>query len=93
MFVLSEHLRSYIFAARCRSNYRCNIDSITAAPASCEVRAVIRLLQTEGQSTAQIRRGLCRVYGYKFVSYSCVRESCRKFRDGSTDLHDEGCQE
>jgi hypothetical protein len=26
------------------------------------------------------------------MSDSCVRERCRKFRDGRTDVHDEGCQ-
>jgi len=69
------------------------MDTIIAAPARCEVRAVTRFLHTEGQSVAEIHRRLCRVYGGNIISGSCVREWCRKFRDGSTDMHDEGGQE
>jgi len=69
------------------------MDTLIAAPASCEVRAVIRFLHTEGQSAAEIHRRLCRVYGDNIMSDSCVREWCRKFRDGRTDMHDEGGQE
>jgi len=32
------------------------------------------------------------VYGPNFMSDKCVREWCRKFRDGRTDVHDEGGQ-
>jgi transposase len=66
--------------------------TIMAAPASCELRAVIRLLHAEGQSAVEIHRRLCCVYGDNVISYSCVREWCRKFRDGRTDVHDEGGQ-
>jgi len=68
------------------------MDTTIAAPASCEVRAVIRFLHAEGQSAAEIHRRLCRVYGDTVMSDSCVREWCRKFRDGRTDVHDEGGQ-
>jgi hypothetical protein len=44
------------------------MDTIIAAPASCEVRAVIRFLHTERQSAAEIHRRLCRVYGDTFMS-------------------------
>ena len=67
------------------------MDNIIAAPASCEVRAVIRFLHAEGQSAAEIRR-LCRVYGDTVMSDNCVRKWRRKFRDGRTDVHDEGGQ-
>jgi hypothetical protein len=67
------------------------MDSIIAAPAICEVRAVIRFLNAEGQSEAEIRRRLYRVYGDN-ISDSCVREWRRKFRDGRTAVHDEGDQ-
>jgi transposase len=69
------------------------MDTIIAAPASCEARAVIRFLHTEGKSAVQIHRRLCRVYGDNVMSDSCVREWCRKFRDGGIDVHDEGGQE
>ena len=68
------------------------MDNIIVAPASCKVRAVIRFLHAEGQSAAKIHRRLCRVYGNNVMSDSCVREWCRKFRDGRTDMDDEGGQ-
>jgi hypothetical protein len=63
------------------------MDPIIAAPASCEVRAVICFLHAEGQSTAEIRQ-LC-VYSDNVMSDSCVREWHIKFRDGHNDVHDE----
>jgi hypothetical protein len=69
------------------------MDTIITASASCEVRDVIRFLQAEGQSTAEIHRRLCCVYGDSVMGDSCVREWCRKFRDGCTDVHDQGGQE
>jgi hypothetical protein len=68
------------------------MDTFNAAPASCEVRAVIRFLPAEGQSAAETHRRLCRVYGDNVMSNICVREWCRKFRDGRTDVHKEGAQ-
>ena len=68
------------------------MDTIIAAPASCEVCAVICFLHAEGQSMAEIHRRLCHVYSDKVMSDSCVREWCRKFRDGRTYVHDEGGQ-
>jgi len=68
------------------------MDTTIAAPTSCKVRAVIRFLHAEGQSAAEIHRRLCRVYDDTVMSDNCVREWCRKFRDGRTDVHDEGGQ-
>jgi transposase len=53
---------------------------------------VIRFLYAEGHSAAEIHRRLCRVCGDNVMSDSCVREWCRKFRDGRNDMHDEGGQ-
>jgi hypothetical protein len=64
--------------------------TIIAAPASCEVCAVIRFLHAAGQSAAKIHRRVCRVYADNVMNGSCVREWCRKFGDGRTDDHDEG---
>jgi transposase len=50
---------------------------------------VIRFLQAEGQSTAEIHRGMSAMYGPDFMSDTCVREWCRKFRDRTTDTHDD----
>ena len=68
------------------------MDCIIATPANCEVQAVINFLHAEGQSAAKIHRQLCHVYGDNVMSDSCMREWCRKFRDGRTDVHDEGGQ-
>ncbi|XP_035216956.1 uncharacterized protein LOC118190360 [Stegodyphus dumicola] len=35
---------------------------------------------------------MSRVYGNSFMSDAVVREWCRKFKDGRTDVHDEGGQ-
>jgi hypothetical protein len=68
------------------------MDTIIAAPTSCEVHAVIRFLHAEGQSAAEIHHRLCCVHSDNVMSDSCVRERCRKFRDGCTDVHNEGGQ-
>jgi transposase len=68
------------------------MDTIIAAPASCKVRAVSCFLRAQGQSAGDIHRRLCCVYGDNVLSDSCVREWCRKFRDGRTDMRDEGGQ-
>jgi len=68
------------------------MDTIIACLACCEVRAVICFLHTEGQSAAEIHHRLCHVYGDNVMGDICVREWCRKFRDGRTDVHDEGGQ-
>jgi transposase len=67
--------------------------TIIAGPISCEVRAVICLLHTEGQNAAEIHCRLRRVYGDNVTSDSCVRDWCKKFRYGRSDVHDEGGQE
>jgi hypothetical protein len=69
------------------------MDTIIATPASCEVGAVICFLGAEGQGAAEIHHRLCHVYGDNVMSDSCVRERCRKFRDGRTDVHDKGGQD
>jgi hypothetical protein len=68
------------------------MDTTLAAPTRCEVRAVIHFLQAEGQSVAKINHRLCYVYGDNVMNDSCMREWCRKFRDGHTDVRDEGGQ-
>ncbi|GFG37382.1 hypothetical protein Cfor_11189 [Coptotermes formosanus] len=60
--------------------------------AKCKICAVIRFLQAEGHSAAEICRRISVVYGPNFMSDTYVREWCRKFRNGRTDIHDEGGQ-
>ncbi len=66
--------------------------AIIDAPAKSELRSVIRFLQAEGHSAAEIHRRMSRVYGENFMSDGVVREWCRKFKDGRNDVHDEGGQ-
>jgi hypothetical protein len=54
--------------------------------------AVIHFLHAEGKGAAKIHRPSCRIYGDNVMSDSCVREWCRKFRDGRTDVHVEDGQ-
>ena len=50
------------------------MDTIIAAPASCEVHVVFRFLHAAGQSMDEIHRRLCCVYSYNVMSDSCVKE-------------------
>ncbi|XP_046407890.1 histone-lysine N-methyltransferase SETMAR-like [Ischnura elegans] len=68
------------------------MSAIIDAPAKCELRSVIRFLQAEGHSAAEIHRRMSRVYGENFMSDGVAREWCRKFKDGRNDVHDEGGQ-
>lgn len=63
-----------------------------ASPAKCELRAVIRFLHAEGCNAATIYRRMCNVYGETFMSDSKVRQWCRNFEAGRTDVHDAGGQ-
>lgn len=63
-----------------------------ASPAKCEVRAVIRFLQAEGCNAAEIHRRISTVYGETSMSDSKVRQWCRNFKAGRTDVHDAGGQ-
>jgi hypothetical protein len=59
-------------------------------PTSCEILAIIRFLQAKNLNAAQIHRELCAVvYGQNVMSEGTVRQWCRMFRDGRTDVHDE----
>jgi hypothetical protein len=53
---------------------------------------VIHFLHAEGQIINEIHHQLCCVYGDNVKSDSCVKQRCRKFRDGHTDVPDEDGQ-
>ena len=59
-----------------------NMAATIDAPAKCELRSVIRFLQAEGRSAAEIHRRMSKVYGENFMSDGSVREWCRKFKKG-----------
>jgi len=71
---------------------RNNMAATINSPAKCELRSVIRFLQAEGNSAAEIHRRMCQVYGEGLMSDGVVREWCRKFKEGRKDVHDEGGQ-
>jgi len=58
-------------------------------PASCEVRSVIRFLLARNNNAAEIHRQFCEVYGPSVMSESEVRQWCRLFKEGRTNVHDE----
>lgn len=60
-----------------------------AAPARCEVRAVIRFLNAKGVKPIEIHRQLTEVYGESCMDVKNVRKWCREFTAGRTEIHDE----
>jgi hypothetical protein len=59
-------------------------------PASCKILAVIHFVHTRKISAAEIQNELCMVYGKNVMSEGPVRRWCRVFKDGQTNVHDEG---
>jgi hypothetical protein len=62
-----------------------SIDNTT----SCEIRAVIRLLHVKNTRVAEIYCELFAVYGQNVMNEGTVRQWCRIFKDGRTNVHDE----
>jgi hypothetical protein len=58
-------------------------------PASWEIRVVIRFLHAKNKSSAEILSELCSIYGQNVMSEGTVRQWCRMFKDGRTNVHDE----
>jgi hypothetical protein len=59
------------------------------SPASCEIRAVISPLRAKNMSAAKTHRELRAAYGQNVMSEGTVRQWCRMFKDGQTNVHDE----
>ena len=57
-------------------------------PANCEVRSVIRFLCAKESSAAEIHRELSLVCGPTVMSEGKVRQWCRDFKNGRTNVHD-----
>jgi hypothetical protein len=53
---------------------------------SCETCAVIRFLCTKNMSAVEIHLELYAVYGKNAMSEETVRQWCRMFKDGLSDL-------
>jgi hypothetical protein len=58
-------------------------------PASCEIRAVIRFLHTKSMSAVEVHCEVRPVYDQNVTSKGTVRQWCRMFKDGRTNVHDE----
>jgi hypothetical protein len=59
-------------------------------PASCKIREVIRFLHSKNMSVAEFHRELCAAdCGRNVMSGGTVRQWCRIFKDGLTNIQDE----
>jgi hypothetical protein len=59
-------------------------------PASCEIRAFICFLHAKIMSAVEIHCELCTaVYSQNVMSQETIRQWCRMFKDGRTNVHDE----
>ena len=57
-------------------------------PAKCEVRSVIRFLNTKGERPAEIHKQIIAVCG-NVMNRQNVTKWCREFSEGRTDVHDD----
>ncbi|GBN64054.1 hypothetical protein AVEN_21466-1 [Araneus ventricosus] len=60
-----------------------------ADPPYCEVRSVIRFLNTKKVKPAEIHRQLVEIYGENVMTDEMVRKWVPQFSDGRTNVHDE----
>jgi hypothetical protein len=59
-------------------------------PTSCEIHTVILSLHPKNLRAVEIHHGFCTVvYGQNMMGEGTVRQWCRIFTDGQTDVHDE----
>jgi hypothetical protein len=58
-------------------------------PISCKIHAVVHFLHTKSMIAAEIHCELCMVYSQNVISEETVRQWCRMFIDGQTNVHDE----
>lgn len=64
-----------------------NMATFINCPSKCELRSIIRFLQTERNNAAEINHRMSWIYGENFMSDGVVREWCRKFKYDQTDVH------
>jgi hypothetical protein len=58
-------------------------------PASCVIWTVIRFLRAKNMSAVKIHYKLCVDYGQIIMSEGTVRQWCKMFKDGRTNVHNE----
>ena len=57
--------------------------------ADCEIRSVIRFLNSRNVLPSEIHHQICQVYGDNVVSDGMVRKWVRMFNEGWENVHDE----
>jgi transposase len=60
----------------------------TDNPASCKIHTVIGFLHAKNMSATEIHQELCAVYGRNVMSEGIIRQWCRMFKDGQTNIQD-----
>jgi hypothetical protein len=58
-------------------------------PASYEICAVLCFLHARNMSAMEIHHELCAIYGQNVRNEGTVRQWCRMFKVGQTNVHDE----
>jgi hypothetical protein len=58
-------------------------------PASCEIHTVIHFLHAKNMSAAEIHCELYAVYDQNIMNEGTVRQWCRMFKVGRTNVHNE----
>jgi len=56
---------------------------------NCEIRSVIRFLNTRNVLPSEIHQQICQVYGDNAISDGMVRKWVRMFNEGQDNVHDE----
>lgn len=64
----------------------------TDSPTQYKLCSVFHFLWTEGNSAAEIHGRMSHVHSQDFMSNGVVNEWSTQFKDGQTDIHDEGGQ-
>jgi hypothetical protein len=63
----------------------------TNNPASCEIHVVTRFLHAKNMGAVEIHCELCTVlYGENVMGEGTAIQRCRMFKDGRTNVYDEG---
>jgi hypothetical protein len=61
---------------------------VTDNPANSKLCAVIHFLHPKNMSAAEMHRELCVVYSQIVMNGGTVKQWCRMFKDGRTNVHD-----
>jgi hypothetical protein len=56
-------------------------------PTSCKICVVIHFLHTKNMSAAEIHCVLCAVYSQNVMTNGTLRQWCKMFRDGRSNVH------